>query len=111
MNDRLGKLPRWARDEIENSRRRIAELEQAVRAGTTSAEYPRTNLFVTRDYMEWAPSAFHCGRIMLGPQLDDFVDFRFENYAGQPRVYVHSGFSNLVVRPRSGNAIHITTER
>lgn len=112
MDDKLARLPRWARDEITNLRRRNSSLEKLVNTPIIGAEHPDTSLHlrprgnVAGDYL---PSEFSDGRFMLGGHWNDFVDFRLEpaDRAGPRRVYVHSGTSGLRVLPRSGNAFQI----
>ena len=108
------KLPQWAQERIINLEAQVRYYQAEVDKGIIGAEFPRSNLHLLSEsgVMDWAPSRYGAGRVMLGPKWDDFIDFRYDyNSKDGPRVYVHTGLQDLTVRPNSGNALFLSIKR
>jgi hypothetical protein len=116
MSERnLDKLPKWARDEIVRLRADNAALRTRLDEPVIGNHHPDTNLYLESESdkhgLNYEPSRFCSGRFQLRDHWSDFIDFRIDQPwgDGKRRVYVHSGVSTLVVKPRAGNAIILET--
>jgi hypothetical protein len=112
MSERnLDKLPKWARDEIVNLRASNEVLRKRLDVPMISEQHPDVNLWLETEQdqhgLSYKPSRFRTGRFQMTDRWDDFIDFRMDAPwgDGKRRLYVHSGLSTLVVKPRAGNVV------
>jgi hypothetical protein len=110
LDERVAKLPEWARRHIYNQEERIRRLEKEVLKTYTIED---TNTFIDRftlvDDTPLPPNS-HV-RFKYGPKAWDSIEVVASHPTGQPDVVdgiqVRTAGGRLVIQPESSNAVHV----
>lgn len=125
LNDKIAKLPAWARQHIETLQFRASEAEAMLRQETTGANCPPVNMWalvpgIDMRRQEYAPTRHRIARFVLDPahpqdswievRLSDNVVRRGNELTRRATLDVR-GYDTIVVRLRSSNVVEVELER
>lgn len=112
--DRLARLPEWAKTHISNLERNIIQLQIALTQATTGEGCPpdaamlQVSYATGRSYDPWAPSRHRTVRFMLGERENhDFIEVRIERPRGDGKCLSIYGGSSLSILPSSSNVAYV----
>lgn len=110
MDPRVAKLPVWAQDVIRSQAQTLTDLKarlDRLNAGVYPSDTLRIDSAADHGLV---PTLSRSGRFFFGDNPSDFTDFRREHHDPR-RIYVHSGWSRLLVMPAAGNSIYLSADR
>lgn len=105
VDPREDKLPKWAREELHELRRRTREAEKLAEDARLATDPDSVDTLLMRGIRE--PIGLGTGptvRFRLGDGRGEFIDVRYDSRA--ELVYMH-GDSGIAVLPRATNAIAV----
>ena len=110
MNDKEGRLPKWAQDELNLLRRNLKDARQDILKLTTGVNLPATNFRINPDMGrgEWVPSFHARVRLYIGPTERDWIELHHEAQRdGTNPCLMLYGERQLSLQPRVSNTTRV----